>query len=116
VIDRTETGHGLLNLTVRKLGIIFFILGFMTPIMVRGQVRPVDLVAENPVDAILKALDTHDIVGFGEAHISENEHRVIQALLSDPRFPMKVNDLIVEFGNSRYQSVVDRYVAGEPVS
>jgi len=88
----------------------------MTPVMVRGQVRNVDLVAENPVDAILKALDTHDIVGFGEAHISENEHRVIQALLSDPRFPMKVNDLIVEFGNSRYQSVVDRYVAGEPVS
>ena len=116
MIKRTEPGQGFLDLTARTLGIIFFILGFMTPIMVGGQGRNVDLVAENPVDAILKALDTHDIVGFGEAHISENEHRVIQALLSDPRFPMKVNDLIVEFGNSRYQSVVDRYVAGEPVS
>jgi hypothetical protein len=105
-----------MNLTIRTLGIIFLIPGFMTPIIVGGQVRNVDLVAENPVDAILKALDTHDIVGFGEAHISENEHQVIQALLSDPRFPMKVNDLIVEFGNSHYQSVVDRYVAGEPVS
>ena len=116
MIDRTEPDQGFLNLIVRTLGIIFLILGFMTPIMIRGQVRNIDLVAENPVDAILKALDTHDIVGFGEAHISENEHRVIQALLSDPRFPMKVNDLIVEFGNSRYQSVVDRYVAGELVS
>ena len=114
MIKRTEPGQGFLHLTMRTLGIIFFILGFMTTI--GGQVWKVDLIAENPVDAILKALDTHDIVGFGEAHISENEHRVIQALLSDPRFPMKVNDLIVEFGNSRYQSVVDRYVAGEPVS
>ena len=101
MIDGTELGLGSLDLTVRTLGTIFFILGFLTTTMVHGQVRAVDLIAENPVDAILKALDTHDIVGFGEAHVSENEHRVIQALLSDPRFPLKVNDLIVEFGNSR---------------
>src|SRR5689334_16251429 len=95
---------------------LFFLVGVMRLTAACGQSRAPELAHENPVDAIFKALDTHDIVGFGESHASENEHRVIQALLRDPRFPTKVNDLIVEFGNSRYQSIIDRYVAGEPVS
>ncbi len=30
-------------------------------------------------------------------------------------FAAKVNDVVVEFGNARYQGVVDRYIAGEAV-
>ena len=93
-----------------------FLVGVMPSTGSYGQSRGTELVPEDPVGAMLKAFDTHDIVGFGESHASENEHRVIQALLRDPRFPTKVNDVIVEFGNSRYQSVIDRYVAGEEIS
>ncbi len=37
------------------------------------------------------------------------------SLIKDPRFPAVVNDIIVEFGNSRYQPLMDRYVSGEDV-
>jgi hypothetical protein len=33
----------------------------------------------------------------------------------DPRFPTAFQDIVVEFGNPRYQGVMDRYLAGESV-
>ena len=106
----------LLDFATRLLSVMVFIVSLTMGVPAQPQIQPGNLIPQNPVDAILQALDAHDIVGFGESHISENEHRVIQSLLQDPRFPTKVNDLIVEFGNSRYQSIVDRYVSGEKVS
>jgi len=40
----------------------------------------------------------------------------ILALVRDPRFPEKINDIEVECGNSLYQPVLDRYIAGEDVA
>lgn len=37
------------------------------------------------------------------------------SLIRDPAFPTKVNDIAVECGNSLYQPVLDRYIAGEDV-
>jgi hypothetical protein len=37
------------------------------------------------------------------------------SLIRDPRFAAVVNDILVEFGNSRYQAVMDRFVSGERV-
>lgn len=67
------------------------------------------------VDAIFKAFDTHSIVLLGEVHWNRQQHRFIQQLLRDPRVPGTVNDIAVEFGNSLYQPLVDRYVAGDDV-
>jgi hypothetical protein len=39
----------------------------------------------------------------------------ILSLIRDPAFPVKVNDIEVECGNSLYQPVLDRYIAGEDV-
>src|SRR5207247_1997711 len=55
------------------------------------------------------------IVALGEIHGGEKEHSLFRALLSDARFPAKVNDIVVEFGNAFYQPLVDRYVHGEDV-
>jgi hypothetical protein len=39
----------------------------------------------------------------------------ILQLVRNPRFSALVNDIVVECGNSRYQSMLDRYFAGEDV-
>ncbi len=39
----------------------------------------------------------------------------ILAVIRTPAFLAKVNDIVVECGNSLYQPVLDRYIAGEDV-
>jgi hypothetical protein len=53
---------------------------------------------------------------MGESHGLEEQRELIMKLLRHPQFPAKVDDVVVEFGNARYQKVLDRYVAGEEVS
>lgn len=36
-------------------------------------------------------------------------------MIRNPALPGKVNDIVVECGNSRYQGMLDRYIAGEDV-
>jgi hypothetical protein len=73
-----------------------------------------------PVDAvsgILDAFRSHQIVALGEGlHGNEQGHALRLALVRDPRFPALVNDIVVEFGNSRYQDVIDRFVGGDDVA
>jgi hypothetical protein len=67
------------------------------------------------LDAILAAFANHRVVLLGEIHGSVAQHRLIQRLLRDPRLPAAVSDIAVEFANSRYQPLIDRYVSGETV-
>jgi hypothetical protein len=70
----------------------------------------------DPIDGILAAFKTHQVVTLGEGgHNNEQAHALRMALIRDPRFTKVVNDIVVEFGNSRYQEVMDRYVRGEDV-
>jgi hypothetical protein len=65
--------------------------------------------------AILAALDEYEIVAMPEAHGMKDIDDFILSLLRNPAFPDKVNDIAVERGNSLYQPVLDRYIAGEDV-
>src|SRR5213076_1928531 len=49
-------------------------------------------------------------------HRNQQVHDLIVTLLRDPAFLSQGGDVVVEFGNSRYQAVVDRFVAGRHVS
>ena len=70
----------------------------------------------DPVAAILEAFKTHRIVALGEgSHGNEQGHAFRVSLIRDPRFAMMANDIVVEFGNSLYQEVMDRFIAGEDV-
>ncbi len=70
----------------------------------------------DPVDGIIAAFNTHALVALGEGdHNNEQGHAVRLKLIRDPRFAKLVNDIVVEFGNSRYQDIMDRYVRGEDV-
>jgi hypothetical protein len=70
-----------------------------------------------PTAAILDAFKTHAIVALGDGvnHGDEQSAAFRSTLYRDPRFVSTVNDIVVEFGSARYQSVADRFVNGEPV-
>ena len=79
-------------------------------------IRRPPAVPVEPFSAILDAFKTHQIVALGEGpHGNEQGHLFRLSLILHPRFAMMVNDIVVEFGNSRYQQVMDRFVAGEDV-
>ena len=67
------------------------------------------------VAGILDAFRTHAIVAFGEVHGEEQGHAFRLALIRHPSFPGLVNDIVVEYGNARYQATVDRFTAGGDV-
>jgi hypothetical protein len=97
-------------LTVMALTVMA--LTAMAPaVMAQSAARPAE-----PIGAILDAFRTHSIVALGEDHGNEQEHVFLRALVRDPRFAATVNDVVVEFGNARYQEVMDRFVRGEQVA
>jgi outer membrane protein OmpA-like peptidoglycan-associated protein len=83
---------------------------------VKSQDR--ELQPHHAVEIILAAFDNHRIVGLsdGAGHGQPDTLDFFTTLIHDPRFPRVARNIVVEFGNARYQSVMDRYVAGEPVA
>ena len=71
-----------------------------------------DAVHEPAIPAVLSAFDSHQVVAMPAGHGKKDIDDFILALVRDPRFPDKVNDIAVECGNSLYQPVLDRYIAG----
>ena len=67
------------------------------------------------IPAILAAFDKYEVVGMPEAHGIKDMDDFIFSLIRNPAFPKKVQDIAVECGNSQYQPVLDRYLAGEDV-
>ena len=65
--------------------------------------------------AMVDAINTHTIVMFGETHANKQEYAWLCSLVRDPAFHARVDDIVVEFGNSLYQKSVDRWIAGEDV-
>ena len=70
---------------------------------------------QDPVQGIVKLFDTYRIVMLGEIHECRQEYDLLRRLVADPGFAARVNDIVVEFGNAKYQEVVDRYMTGENV-
>src|SRR6478672_5062224 len=56
-----------------------------------------------PISAIVQQFRSHAVVALGdnEASVQGSDFRI--KLVRDPRLVGAVNDIVVEFGNSRYQ-------------
>lgn len=67
------------------------------------------------VDGIFAAFKTHSLVGLGEFHEISNALAFYATLVRDPRFASEVGNVVVEFGASQHQDILDRYMAGEEV-
>jgi hypothetical protein len=75
------------------------------------KLKPID-----PIEGVLRLFDKRPLVALDEGpHHTAQTHAFIRTLIQDPRFAHKVSHIVVEFGTARYQGVMDRYVAGEPV-
>jgi hypothetical protein len=71
---------------------------------------------EDARKAVLAAFADHEVVGMGIlSYANQDFDDFILALIRDPAFPKTVNDIVVECGNSLYQPVLDRYIAGQEV-
>jgi len=70
---------------------------------------------ENATTAILAAFDKYEVVAMDSAHGNKDLDDFILDLIRNPGFPGKVNDIAVECGNSLYQPILDRYMAGDDV-
>ena len=67
------------------------------------------------IPAVLSAFDSYQVVALPAGHGMKDLDDFILALVRDPRFPDQVNDIAVECGNSLYQPLLDRYIAGMEV-
>ena len=67
-------------------------------------------------DVVLAAFKTHRLVGLGEAHDLQEHHDALTLLLTDPRLPGVVDDIVVEFGNALYQPTIDRFTSGQAIA
>src|ERR1700733_10166423 len=65
---------------------------------------------------LLSACDHVDVVALEETRGNKADSELRLRLVRDPDFPFRVNSIIVEFGNSLHQAILDRYIAGEDVS
>lgn len=88
------------------------------PTSIPGAGAPgVDLHPADAISGLLRAMDRYPLVALGERHMLQEMHDVITALLFHPSLPGKINDIVVEFGNSAYQDLADQFILdGRPVA
>ncbi len=67
-------------------------------------------------DAIMQAFAKHNFVAIGDYHWNDAFVRYATELVVKPEFSQQVNHVVVEFGNAKYQSVLDDYLSGGEVS
>jgi hypothetical protein len=72
--------------------------------------------AADPRGAVLRLFDRYDLVAVSEVHRSKEVHEFLRSLVRDRRLvERRVTNVVVEFGNAKYQDVADRYVLGGQV-
>ena len=109
----------LCELVIVRLAWIM-LLSVMAALQAASQTQHTKLTAQEPtpkpaIPTILTTFDRYEVVGMPAGHGMKDVDDFVLALIRDPRFPVKVNDIAVECGNSLYQPVLDRYIAGEDV-
>ena len=70
---------------------------------------------EDAVTALTRALEAYPLVAIGEIHRNQQLHDLLVTVVRDARFLPNGGDIVVEFGNARYQDRMDRYIAGDTV-
>ena len=77
---------------------------------------PKPAVRIDAVDGIVEAFKTHQVVMLPGGHGSKLYHDLLLAILRDPRVQGTLTDIVVEFGSSRYQDLIDRFMRGDEIA
>jgi hypothetical protein len=78
--------------------------------------QPVAPVRLDPIEGIADAFKSHHVVMLPGGHGSKPFHDLLLSLARDSRIQAVVNDIVVEFGSSRYQDLIDRFMRGDEIS
>jgi hypothetical protein len=70
---------------------------------------------DDPADLVLDAFEHHRVVAVGENHGHKEFHSWLLHLLERPDAQTAIDDIAIEWGNARYQDIIDRYVRGQDV-
>jgi hypothetical protein len=93
-----------------------FLLGLALLMMAHpASAQTGKMTAVPAADGIFAAFQTHPLVGIGEHHRIQQELDFYAALVRDPRFAREVGNVVVEFGGTVHQDIIDRYVDGQYV-
>jgi hypothetical protein len=95
---------------MKHLCFLFLFSANLYTVSAQAQVQ-----VDDATHAIIKAFESHSIVMLGEVHGNKQEYEFLRRLVASPDFEDRVDDLVLEYGNSLYQDIVDRFVAGESV-
>jgi hypothetical protein len=80
-----------------------------------SKTEAADATPQPAVSAILSAFDKYEVVALPQGHGMQDLNDFVFSLIRNPAFSEKVNDIVFESGNSLYQPILDRYIAGEDV-
>jgi hypothetical protein len=67
------------------------------------------------VQTLISAFNHADVVALGDSHRRKLDSDLRIRLVRHPEFAKRVHFIVVEFGTSLYQSILDRYIQGEDV-
>jgi hypothetical protein len=67
------------------------------------------------LDGVITAVRANSLVAISDPHGSATMQGFIRQLIADPRFAEVVDDIVVEIGNARYQSLADDFVNGRAI-
>jgi hypothetical protein len=72
------------------------------------RTAPMPVLPENAVDFIISAFQSRPIVALDhvEGDGNQSEAELIEALLASPRLDHRIDDVVIESGNSLYQNVL----------
>lgn len=98
-----------------------YLVLFCSVFTVQAQQWPLDKtdtqawVSNSPkfVEGVQQAYKHHQVVAIGDYHWNNKVMLNINQLIQTPNFLSEVKQLVVEFGNARYQSELDRYLSGQ---
>ena len=109
--------RALIHTTSASVRLLLLALTAIAVTSCAEQAKPTPAVPVDPLSAILDVFDSYRIVALGEGnHGNVQGHDFRLSLIQHPRFADTVNDIVVEFGNARYQPLMDSYVLqGEDV-
>jgi hypothetical protein len=100
---------------MKRPALIVALLIIAAPIGAVSQ-TPKPAVRIDPIDGIVEAFKTHRVVMLPGGHGSKLSHDLLVAILRDPRIQGTVTDVVVEFGSSRHQDLIDRFTRGDEIA
>ena len=112
---QADTGARYLEITVRYLFLVVLLLSVWRHCLAQGNDFYERATPTEPVRAVLDAFSSHSVVAIGYGGPREEAHAFRVSLIRDPRFAEVVDEVVVYFGNSRYQDTIDRYTRGDDV-